>query len=443
MFTVGPAMRKTTIATAVVDQFFQNTKLLIIPNGANGSTSFSDSSLIANTITANGQVNVQSGYAQFDGGSDYLSIPNSSNWQLGANDFTFEATIDAYSLTGGEKPIFGLWSTGGQLSYLSTIDASHRLTFYYSLDGSSGSFSAFSSTSVSTTGGPKHLAITRANGVLRIFIEGVKYYEGTLTSSLFASTSAFTIGGVTYASDSVNARLKNIRFTKYVARYVDTYTVPTTYGTTAPTVLTRFYENDSSTLSNSNRTITFTEPGSNFLAGQLSDFTGANTTTSTTKTGKEYIEFTIGGSSKGTFIGIFENSQALSGFPGNATNPFGTTGCYMMLNIGYNGVQIGLITNGTNTSNSAYDYNIGDTIGMAVDWDAKKIWFKKTPTAWISGDPVAGTSPTFTFSTADSSIYVGSYARNGFTYTVTIDTEFKYTPPTGYGRTIHAGSTAS
>lgn len=76
-------------------------------------------------------------------------------------------------------------------------------------------------------------------------------------------------------------------------------------------------------------------------------------------------------------------------------------------------------------------YTNGNTIGVAVDSDAGKIWFAKNNTWQASGDPVAGTNAAFTglnmtggFQPA-SGYHLGCTANFG-------QRPFTYTPPVGY-----------
>lgn len=420
MFTLGPARRKNVLNLPSLDYFYDNVQTLI--NFESGLTDVTGLS----TLSSSGSTGIVTSPVKFGsqawtGASARYFQSDNSNLSL-TGDFTFEL----FTQNGGMSAVLVyLTNVGGFYMYNGSFTGPN-LTIDYDM----------------TTYG--HLAICREGTTLR------SYKNGTQTSSITYS-STIDMTGLRFGMYVPNGNLyytgtyDSIRITKGICRYPGGTTFTPTavdYPTVGYTSLVQFYENDNTTLSNGNTTATFTSAGSIFEAAQLSDGAGANTSTSTTKTGKEYVEFTIGGDSTGTYIGIFANTQSTGGYPGNATNPFGTSGCYAITNINYNGGVTGLFTNGSNTSNASYDYTIGDVIGMAIDWDAKKIWYRKASSGWISGDPVAGTSPTFTFTDAASTIYVGSYARNSFTYTVTLNKAFKYTPPAGFGRTIHAGSTA-
>ena len=73
----------------IVSSGTADTKLLIHADGADGSTSFTDSSASGHTITANGNAQVDTDQKEFgtgsllcDGTGDYLSIPDHADWDL-------------------------------------------------------------------------------------------------------------------------------------------------------------------------------------------------------------------------------------------------------------------------------------------------------------------------------------------------------------------------
>ena len=79
-------------------------------------------------------------------------------------------------------------------------------------------------------------------------------------------------------------------------------------------------------------------------------------------------------------------------------------------------------------------YTTNDIIGVAFDVDSGKCWFRKNGT-WLTGDPAAGTTPTFTF-TAGTEI-VPYYAFDNISGTKVWHTnfgqsEYYYSAPTGF-----------
>lgn len=80
--------------------FDTDTELLIHANGSDGSTSFTDESSNAHTITAVGNAQVDTAQSKFggaslllDGNTDKLTTPDSSVYNLGSANFTWQAWV--------------------------------------------------------------------------------------------------------------------------------------------------------------------------------------------------------------------------------------------------------------------------------------------------------------------------------------------------------------
>ena len=74
-----------------------NTLLLLHCNGADTSTTFIDSSRSHKTVTPNGNSQIDTAQSKFggasslfDGTGDYLSVPDSEDWNFGTGSFTFD-----------------------------------------------------------------------------------------------------------------------------------------------------------------------------------------------------------------------------------------------------------------------------------------------------------------------------------------------------------------
>ena len=97
-------------------------------------------------------------------------------------------------------------------------------------------------------------------------------------------------------------------------------------------------------------------------------------------------------------------------------------------------------------SSSSYDsaISVGDVIGIAVDFDAGKIWFAKNDTWLQSGDPANGTSPSATFTVG---MFTPSWCAGGASGDRTGATDFgqlgfTHTPPTGFASLASSNLTA-
>jgi hypothetical protein len=154
---------------------------------------------------------------------------------------------------------------------------------------------------------------------------------------------------------------------------------------------------------------------------------------SVARTGKKYFEFLpVESPSNGFCVGVIAQST----YSGTAytTNPYGLAGCYVITNESAIGYVPGRITNGNITSDSQYNFAVGDVIGVAIDYDNFKVWFAKNNT-WISGDPAAGNSPTFTLASGAFDPIGMNRGHNNGTHRSRVSfltAHLTYEPPTGF-----------
>ena len=202
------------------------TKLMLHCNGTDGSTSFPDDSDSSHTVTANGDAQVDtadkkfgSGSALFDGTGDYLSVPDSDDFDF-SGDFTIDLWVK-HDATASERGIIGSLGAGddGWLLFLSSSGAIR----FISSDGST-----------SLTGSQvdddtwHHIAIVRygsdANN-LKIYLDGTLDTQGTNTSTLTAN-GTLTIGREYNDSDNYyfDGWMDEIRISNGIARWTSNFT---------------------------------------------------------------------------------------------------------------------------------------------------------------------------------------------------------------------------
>ena len=90
----------TSVTTTIEDPYADNVSLLLNGNGDNGSTTFTDSSSYGHTVTPVGDAPLSTTHSKFggasmyfDGSGDYLSIPDSDQFEIGSGEFPFEAWV--------------------------------------------------------------------------------------------------------------------------------------------------------------------------------------------------------------------------------------------------------------------------------------------------------------------------------------------------------------
>jgi len=147
--------------------------------------------------------------------------------------------------------------------------------------------------------------------------------------------------------------------------------------------------------------------------------------------GKWYFEGTCTARQYNPGIGVMSASTSL-GTGDNFRSFWGTQGAAWY---SYTGGTNTIYSNGSNSS-YATAFATNDTIMVAYDIDAGKIWFGKNGTWNDSGDPAAGTSHAATFTHTDSitPFIDGSYSSSpGDSWALNFGQKpFKYVPPEGF-----------
>ena len=234
MVTFYANIQKPKVIIAPSDPFFSNVVFLSSFEGADASTTFTDSSNSSRTITGFGNAQLdtdqfptgQTSSLLLDGNGDYLRTPDSpANLDLGSNDFCMEfflrfngAPNNAGFLCRGSSTPTGQW----QLIW------NNDLGIFRFMDGGDfGSFNASWSPSASTW---YHIAFTRSGNTWRWFIDGIQL-GGSFTDSRTLSTGSqdLYIGTFSdfYAPYFLNGHLGPIRITNGNARYTTNFSVPT------------------------------------------------------------------------------------------------------------------------------------------------------------------------------------------------------------------------
>ena len=209
------------------DIYSANNSLLLLGNGANGSTSIIDSSVTnTKTVTAVGNAQISTAQSKFggssiyfDGSADYLTIPNSALMEFGAGDFTIEFYL--YRLASSLQIILSTRDTfpssgAGQLEI--AINPNGTIYFYNGL-------SVYTTSLSLTNNAWCHFAASYASGVLTLYINGGSAFSGAVSASWTYSTNWLIgkwIGGTQYNF----AGYMHLRITKGLARYTATFTPP-------------------------------------------------------------------------------------------------------------------------------------------------------------------------------------------------------------------------
>ena len=195
-------------------------KLLLHCNGTDGSTSFPDASESAHTVTANDNAQVDTAQSKFggasglfDGTGDYLSVPDSADWDFGSGNFTIDMWIRPTDVIGPRI----IYSHSDVITLAITIGSTLECGFTgWSFAGGTVTVNVW-----------QHIALVRNGNTWKLYLDGVNV--GTYTESGAVDiTSAINIGRRAIPGDYYFVGwIEEIRISKGIARWTSDFTPPT------------------------------------------------------------------------------------------------------------------------------------------------------------------------------------------------------------------------
>lgn len=218
------------------DPNFANVGLLLHMDGADASTTFTDSSASAKTGTALGNAQIDTAVSKFggasglfDGTGDAVSFADSADWNFGSGNFTIELFARPSALGVNQYLVSQIGPfTNSLLGFAIAINDTNKIVGFIG-DGTSSLKGFVAGTTSISTGSFRHIAYVRNGDVFTIWLDGNS--EGSTTSAFtqFNSSSPLHIGR---AGDSPNESfysgwIDEVRITKGVARYTAAFTPPT------------------------------------------------------------------------------------------------------------------------------------------------------------------------------------------------------------------------
>lgn len=217
------------------DPHYNNVSLLLHCDGANGSTTFTDTSPTPKTVTVAGNAQVSTAQSRFggasalfDGTGDYLTVPNSSAFEFGASDLTIEfwmntTTTTAYAcLLSKDTSLFspGAWAiliNGTGSGAIQLWNASYNQAVVM-----------LSAPSAAVNDGVwHHIAITRSGSSWGLYKDGALITSITWAGTMAALAVDFAVGRDSgFPARDFVGHIDEIRITKGVARYTSSFTPP-------------------------------------------------------------------------------------------------------------------------------------------------------------------------------------------------------------------------
>lgn len=196
------------------------------------------------TVNTSRSSNVVSKFVQgsffFDGSSGNMTIPYTPAFSFGTGDFTVEGWFYFLNTSTAMVPIiyFGDGANGGSiwsgwgLRYQGSEGSNQIMWNRY--DGTDYQYTTSGATISQNTW--THIAVSRSSGTLRIFVNGVAYYNNTVNQNFDAYNTTYPLRlGLAYFGPAAgyggprywNGYMSDIRITKGIGRYTTTFTPPT------------------------------------------------------------------------------------------------------------------------------------------------------------------------------------------------------------------------
>jgi hypothetical protein len=211
-----------------VDLYRSQVSLLLHGEG----TTIVDNSPSPKTLTAVGGAAPSSTQKKFGdksielNGNALVRVASSSELQLGTGDFTLELWTYLTGRGGGFGSYFDFRTVNANqvnvlLSHLGTAFGGTSATLYLFVNGG-----------VSIAGGDiplttwTHIALCRASGTTRLFINGTQSGSAYVDSNSYVS-NLVRVGGNINEDAFTNGFLDEVRITKGIARYTANFTPPT------------------------------------------------------------------------------------------------------------------------------------------------------------------------------------------------------------------------
>ena len=202
------------------------TKAYITFDGANNSTTFTD--LIGNTITTGGDAKIsttqsKTGFSSglFDG-NDYLTVNNTySGFNIGLSDFTIEGYFRFTSLSDSQVLCDFRQALGAEIAPALYLNAIGK-TMGYAVNG----VDVIIGTNIIVINKWYHIAVSRKNGITKLFVDGVQDGSNYTDSNSYINVSSIklcarfsnNVGLIGYADE-----YKISNFGRYTENFVPGY----------------------------------------------------------------------------------------------------------------------------------------------------------------------------------------------------------------------------
>ena len=198
------------------------TSLLCQAEGPDQSTTFSDSSIIGQTLTTNAPAKIVTAQQKFgsssglfDGLTAYVTAPDNSVYNMADGNFCLEAWIRFNTVTG----VQGIFSQGTDGNTFMQFDCVSGTSLRFYLNGTAIGFTASVSLSANIW---YHVAVVRDGNLWTIYLNGVSKGSQSSATTYTDYTGPFCFGAIDYnlaVIEYFNGWIDGVRITKGDSRF--------------------------------------------------------------------------------------------------------------------------------------------------------------------------------------------------------------------------------
>ena len=206
------------------------TKLILHCDGADASTTFTDSSTAqaAKTQTAAGNSQIDTAQSKFggasglfDGTGDYVTSPDSADWDFGTADFTVDMWVRFAAITATHDLVARVVNTAGTINFKLKMSATALAIVFGGATPKSEAWSPVIDTWY-------HIAVTRSGTDLQFWVDGTQLGTATTNSTDISYSETLSIGGDFENNiEYLNGWIDELRISKGIARWTGDFTPPT------------------------------------------------------------------------------------------------------------------------------------------------------------------------------------------------------------------------
>ena len=216
------------------DPNFSSVSLLLHMDGTNGSTTFTDSSSNALTVTRSGDAQISTAQSKFggascflDGTGDYLTVTDPDTKLIPAlGNFTAECWV--YVTTARNSQSIWRTATGDTFRIFlwnADNDIMMRINTTQYFEGTNNTSTGYTGVGFSSNAW-HHIAVCRVSGVFTLYLNGVSHIVVRNQTGYSLASPINRLGASSTGTELFAGYIDEARFTKGVARYTASFTPP-------------------------------------------------------------------------------------------------------------------------------------------------------------------------------------------------------------------------